>query len=167
MLSGNFHFYCRTYFCAMALNQDPITHILLADDDEDDRALFSDALQEIYSRVKLTTAKNGVDLMKLLESWKGSLPDVIFLDLNMPLKNGFECLDEIKSAQRLRELPVVILSTSSQKETVELLHKKQANVYIKKPGTYPELKTAIEKTLKVHLRELSQLNQKNDFIVIS
>ncbi|HEY0656023.1 MAG TPA: response regulator [Chryseosolibacter sp.] len=149
----------------MALNETPITHILLADDDEDDRALFSDALNEIYSRVKLTTAKNGVDLMKLLESWKGSLPDVIFLDLNMPLKNGFECLDEIKSKQQLRELPVVILSTSSQKETMDMLHRKQANVYIKKPGSYPELKTAIEQTLKVHLKALSERAQP-DFIVI-
>src|ERR1044071_455541 len=121
----------------MILNDTAAIHILLADDDEDDRALFTDALHELNSNVKLTTAKNGVDLMRLLESWKGSLPDVIFLDLNMPLKNGFECLDEIKAEDRLRELPVVILSTSSQKETMDMLLKKQASMYIKKPGTYP------------------------------
>lgn len=154
------------YFCRMTLNETPITHILLADDDDDDRALFSDALQEIYSRVKLTTAKNGADLMQLLDTWKGSLPDVIFLDLNMPLKNGFECLDEIKSEQRLKELPIVILSTSAQKETVEMLHKKQANVYIKKPGSFPELKNAIEQTLKVHLKAIAGVQPKNKFIVI-
>lgn len=154
------------YFCVMALVENPITHILLADDDEDDRALFSDALKEIYSRVKLTTAKNGVDLMKLLESWKGNLPDVLFLDLNMPLKNGFECLDEIKSEDRLKGMPVVILSTSSQKDTMEMLHRKQANVYIKKPGSYPELKTAIEDTLKIHLKALSEAPH-SEFIVIS
>jgi CheY-like chemotaxis protein len=154
------------YFCLMALNETPITHILLADDDEDDRALFNDALQEIYSRVKLTTAKNGVDLMRLLQTWKGTLPDVIFLDLNMPLKNGFECLDEIKAEQRLKELPIVILSTSAQKDTVDMLHKKQANVYIKKPGSFPELKNAIEQTLTVHLKSLAGLTPKGNFVVI-
>jgi CheY-like chemotaxis protein len=148
----------------MGLQDTPVTHILLADDDEDDRALFSDALQEVYGKVRLTTAKNGVDLMRLLESWKGSLPDVIFLDLNMPLKNGFECLEEIKSEQRLKELPVVILSTSSQKETMDILFKKRASMYIRKPGTYPELKSAIEQTLNVHLRNLA--NARENFIVI-
>jgi CheY-like chemotaxis protein len=142
-----------------------ITHILLADDDEDDRALFTDALHEIYTDIKITTAKNGVDLMQLLESWRGSLPDVIFLDLNMPLKNGFECLDEIKSEQKLQELPVIILSTSSQRETFDLLKLKKASMYIKKPGTYPELKTALEKTLSVHLRQLASSPEKK-FIVI-
>jgi CheY-like chemotaxis protein len=149
----------------MALEKTIVTHILLADDDEDDRTLFMDALRELYSNVKLTTAKNGVDLMRLLESWKGSLPDVLFLDLNMPLKNGFECLDEIKAEERLSQLPVVILSTSSQKDTMEILFKKKASMYIKKPGTYPELRTAIEQTLNTHFRELVTLT-KNDFIVI-
>ena len=143
-----------------------IKHVLLADDDEDDRALFTDALQESFSQVKLTTAKNGVDLMRLLESWRGSLPDVIFLDLNMPLKNGFECLDEIKAIEQLKELPVVILSTSSQKETMEMLHKKQASMYIKKPGSYPELRSAIEKTLNVHLRTLAASEHADSFIVL-
>lgn len=150
----------------MHLKESPIRHILLADDDEDDRELFTDALHELYSRVKLTTAKNGVDLMRLLETWKGTLPDVIFLDLNMPLKNGFECLDEIKAEQRLKELPIVILSTSSQKETMDILSKKQASMYIKKPGTYPELKTAIEKTLNIHLRDLAKRTTDHDFIII-
>ncbi len=150
----------------MALMGKSITHILLADDDEDDRELFSDALREVHSNVKLTTAKNGVDLMRLLESWKGTLPDVIFLDLNMPLKNGFECLDEIKAAEHLKELPVVILSTSSQQETMDILFRKHASMYIKKPGTYPQLRNAIEQTLKVHLRNLASVQEQDDFIVI-
>jgi CheY-like chemotaxis protein len=150
----------------MAPNDKRITHILLADDDEDDRELFSDALHELYSKIKLTTAKNGVDLMRLLDTWKGTLPDVIFLDLNMPLKNGFECLDEIKAEERLKELPVVILSTSSQKETMDILFRKQASMYIKKPGTYPELRSAIEQTLNVHLQKLAATYENSDFIII-
>jgi CheY-like chemotaxis protein len=150
----------------MALNEKQINHILLADDDEDDRALFTDALQELYDGIELTTAKNGVDLMRLLDTWRGNLPDVIFLDLNMPLKNGFECLDEIRAQQRLRELPVVILSTSSLKETVDILHKKRANMYIKKPGTYPELKNTIEKTLSYHLWQLAGVQKDREFIAL-
>jgi CheY-like chemotaxis protein len=152
----------------MALNEFPVKHILLADDDEDDRALFTDALHEIHSHVKLTTAKNGVDLMRLLNTWRGALPDVIFLDLNMPLKNGFECLEEIKAEDRLQELPVVILSTSSQKETMDMLFRKKASMYIKKPGSYPELRTVIEHALNVHWKDISCVNSTTDeFIVLS
>jgi CheY-like chemotaxis protein len=150
----------------MALKDFPVKHILLADDDEDDRALFTDALQELYGHIKLTTAKNGVDLMRLLETWRGTLPDVIFLDLNMPLKNGFECLDEIKAEDRLQELPVVVLSTSSQKETMDMIFKKKASMYIQKPGSYPELRSAIEQALNVHLKELSNQSSNQSFIVL-
>jgi CheY-like chemotaxis protein len=150
----------------MTLQTSPIKHILLADDDEDDRTLFTDALQEIYTGVKLTTAKNGVDLMRLLIAWRGSLPDVIFLDLNMPLKNGFECLDEIKAEDKLRALPVIIISTSTQRETFDLLKEKKASMYIKKPGTYPELKSVIEKTLSVHLKALGTTPVESKFLVI-
>jgi CheY-like chemotaxis protein len=104
--------------------------------------------------------------MRLLETWRGTLPDVIFLDLNMPLKNGFESLDEIEAEQRLQQLRVVILSTSSQREMVQLLQKKRASMYIQKPGTYPELKFALEKSLSIDLPQLAATDLSNKFIVI-
>ena len=72
-------------------------HIILADDDEDDRMFFSDAFEELKINTKVQTCNDGVELMKYLNNEDSILPHVLFLDLNMPMKNGIECLDEIKA----------------------------------------------------------------------
>ncbi|MEO5995368.1 MAG: response regulator [Chitinophagaceae bacterium] len=127
--------------------------IFLADDDVDDCTLFEDALREISSTTHLTTANDGIELMEILENRVPPKPDVIFLDLNMPRKNGFECLEEIKQTSRFSNIPVVIFSTSSQKETVNEVYKKGANYYICKPGSFAKLKSAIQQILTVDFNE--------------
>ena len=72
-------------------------HIILADDDEDDRLFFTDAFSELKINTKVNTYNDGVELMNYLNSDDAILPQVLFLDLNMPKKNGIECLHEIKS----------------------------------------------------------------------
>ena len=73
----------------------PNKTIFLADDDADDCMLFEDALREVSTSTELTTANDGVELINLMETTVPPPPDVIFLDLNMPRKNGFECLELI------------------------------------------------------------------------
>ncbi len=85
-------------FLEMQYDHLSIQSILLADDDEDDRMLFEDALNQVKSKVRLSTAEDGHMLLEMLKN--RPLPDVIFLDLNMPGKNGFECLQEIRQAQQ-------------------------------------------------------------------
>lgn len=87
-------------------------NILLADDDKDDRFLFQKALKALPVITNLTTVYNGVQLMKYLSENSEHLPDVLFLDINMPCKNGFECLLEKKEFGMLKDLPVVMFSTS-------------------------------------------------------
>ena len=70
--------------------------IVLADDDSDDRMFFKDAFEELKIKTKVKTFTNGVELMNYLNIEDTVLPNVLFLDLNMPKKNGFECLKEIK-----------------------------------------------------------------------
>ncbi|MHA4811904.1 response regulator [Flavitalea flava] len=124
--------------------------ILLADDDEDDCLLFEDALREICPENRnLRTAGDGRQLMQLLQDKDPVSPNVIFLDLNMPVKNGFECLDEIKQNEKLKDIPVVIFSTSQQSETISTVYKKGANLYIRKPGTFHQLKRVIERVLSI------------------
>src|SRR4028118_19225 len=106
----------------------PTFHILLADDDVDDIMIFKEVLNELNLPVRLTTIDNGEKLMQLLQEDE-ALPDVLFLDLNMPRKTGMECLKEIKSAEALRRLPVVIFSTSFKKETVDCLYESGAQFY--------------------------------------
>jgi CheY-like chemotaxis protein len=121
--------------------------VLLADDDADDCALFEEALLEIALPIQLTTVHDGEQLMNLLKRDTGSLPSVLFLDLNMPRKNGFECLSEIKKDKNLSNLNVIILSTSYQPEVANLLYKNGAHHYIRKPSDFNDLKRLIHQAL--------------------
>jgi CheY-like chemotaxis protein len=116
-------------------------HILLADDDDDDRLLFTDVLNEFSRDVKLTVAHNGDHLMELLHS--GERPDVLFLDLNMPLKNGMECLDEIRHDENLKTLPVVVFSTSAHPGTINRMYEIGAHLYVRKPNDFNSLRKVI------------------------
>ena len=126
-----------------------VTNIFLADDDEDDRFIFKEALKEIQVPTSLFTANDGEQLMAALNTLTGNLPDVLFLDLNMPRKNGFQCLREIRQNKNLRSLRTIIFSTSYEKEVIELLFKAGADHYIKKPTEFNELKKVIERVLKI------------------
>src|SRR6478609_8148333 len=127
--------------------------IFLADDDGDDCMLFEDALREVSNNTQLTTANDGLQLMEILDRSVPPPPDVIFLDLNMPCKNGFECLDEIKQSPKLHDIPVVIFSTSAQADTINKVYQKGANYYICKPGSFPLLKKAIQHVLSINWKE--------------
>ena len=103
-------------------------HILLADDDRDDQLLFKESLEELSLSTQIETVQNGEQLMQLLNDEKEQLPDILFLDLNMPRKNGFICLSEIKRTERLKRVPVIIFTTSYEPEIVNLLYKKGHNI---------------------------------------
>ena len=122
-------------------------NLWLADDDEDDCLFFKEALEELPGDSSLVTVNNGEELMLALATRPS--PDVLFLDLNMPRKNGFECLCEIKLNENLRSLPVIIYSTSFDPEVVKLLYEKGAHHYIRKPGEFSALKKVILEALSV------------------
>lgn len=139
-------------------------HILLADDDKDDRFLFREALSELPVTTTLETVHDGEQLMTWLNEHQDNLPDVLFLDLNMPRKNGFECLTEIKTNDKLSALPVVMFSTSYprdehyESDMIHMLFNIGAQDYIRKPGNFTELKKAIYKILQKIEEEVSDKN---------
>jgi CheY-like chemotaxis protein len=137
--------------------------ILLAEDDADDRMLFAEALQEVNTLSRLTMAKDGVQLMKILEETVPPPPHVIFLDLNMPRKNGIECLAEIRNDRKLKNIPVVVFSTSSQPEIIDEVYHRGANYYISKPSTFPMLKQAIAYVLAIHWHTALSQPSKEEF----
>ena len=140
------------------LSKAPFHHILLADDDKDDCLLFTDALNDLPLATQLTTVRHGEELMLLLHA-KKELPDLLFLDLNMPRKNGFECLIEIKQSEKLRTIPVIIFSTSFEPDIVNLLYKNGARHYICKPNAFEQLVAVIHRAITITLQEnrLSQI----------
>lgn len=130
------------------MNSKPL-NILLADDDLDDCIFFKEAIEELQLPAQLSTLHDGEQLMKHLNAAvkTQNLPDVLFLDLNMPRKNGFECLSEIKVNQKLKQLPVIIFSTSFEQDVVNLLYKNGAEYFIRKPSEFSQLKKIIHQTI--------------------
>ena len=124
-------------------------HVIIADDDEDDRLFVTEALQEIEVPTEVVEVSNGQELMEILHDPKIPLPDVVFLDLNMPLKNGLECLKEIREDQdeKIKNLNVVILSTSSNNTNIDQCYELGASYYSVKPPNYNNLKKLISKVL--------------------
>jgi len=112
---------------------------LLADDDEDDRQFFLEALQSIDPGIQCITAKNGKEALTLLQNDFFAVPDFVFLDLNMPLMNGMKCLEEIKKIPALADLPVVLYSTTSEKQFEEQSKKAGAYAFFVKPTRAAEL----------------------------
>ncbi len=122
--------------------------IVLVDDDEDDRLFFSDALQEMTIATELTEFQNGKELLDYLSQEDIEHPQLIFLDLNMPVMDGFECLREIRKNPELKDLVVAIYSTSSSEKDIEETFVNGANIYINKPNRFEELKKTIAQVVK-------------------
>jgi CheY-like chemotaxis protein len=125
-----------------------VTRIFLADDDEEDRLLFQEALSEVFSDVELIQSYDGENLMETLSQRVPPAPDAIFLDLNMPRKNGFECLAAIKENEKYRDIPVIIFSTTAQPDSVNITYAFGASCYFSKPNSFQLLKTGLTVLLK-------------------
>ena len=142
-------------------------NILLADDDIDDCIFFKEALVELLLSTHLTTVNDGEQLMQLLTNETNVLPHVLFLDLNMPRKNGFECLTEIKLSKKLKQLPVIVFSTSFEQEVVNQLYKNGAQYFIRKPSEFSQFKKIIQLSLALITKEnISQPTRENFVITV-
>jgi CheY-like chemotaxis protein len=147
----------------MAANE---LRVLLADDDMDDCLIFKEALEELPIYAHLTIVHNGDQLMKLLLKDINHLPDVLYLDLNMPRKNGFECLTEIRLNDKLKALPLILYSTSAEQSIIERLYQNGAQHFIRKPFDFLEIKRVIHQSLTLIMRETSLQRTKNEFILM-
>lgn len=150
------------------MNSTTSLQILLADDDLDDCLFFKQALEELALDVTITNVYDGEQLMQLLTQDGGvnnfaPLPYILFLDLNMPRKNGFECLNEIKKNSLLKNLPVIVFSTSYDEEIANQLYKNGAQFYICKPSEFNELKKVIHKAMLLVRQNLT--STKENFIL--
>jgi CheY-like chemotaxis protein len=122
-------------------------NIYLADDDQADCLLFKEALAELPIKAQLTVVHDGQQLIDLLTQVDNILPDVLFLDLNMPRKNGFATLGQIKRDEKLLDLPVIVFSTANDQDKIKDVYRDAAHYYIRKPAKFSELKEVIYKVL--------------------
>ena len=122
-----------------------IDRVLLVDDDADDRMFFQDAISEINPAVVCELTSNGIEALTRLSS--EPLPKMIFLDLNMPIMNGLDCLSEIKNRDTIKNIPVIIFTTTSDQHAMKRSYEMGAAAYFRKPNDFPSLMEKLKSLL--------------------
>lgn len=133
------------------INTKTIINIILAEDDIDDQNIFQIALQEIDSSIQTQFVSNGKELLKLLESAK--TPDLIFLDLEMPYKNGLECLLAIKDDPLLEKIPVVVFSSTTKPSNIQTAYEMGAHLFFIKPPIYSDYLSSLKAIFNLNWNE--------------
>jgi CheY-like chemotaxis protein len=141
--------------------------IFLADDDADDRSFFADALKAVDKDAELTTSIDGMELMNSLGeiTTDPPPPHLIFLDLNMPRKNGYECLMEIRRTHKLKDIPVVVLTTSESRNAIDTAYDLGANCYVCKPNSHERMMRTLETVLELDLWGTDRQLSKQEFVI--
>jgi CheY-like chemotaxis protein len=141
--------------------------ILLADDDKEDRSFFNEAIKQTGLDIDLVTVSNGQELLSYLQKRDVILPDLIFLDLNMPLMGGIESLKMIRRCSYLKDLSVAIYSTSRSEKDMEDALINGANIYINKPSDFNVLKAHLYRVITTnHQYDGLRLSRENFLMVL-
>lgn len=122
--------------------------VLIIDDDAEDRELFLEAVNKINPAIRSRSAKDGLEAMRLLTNGIPVLPDFIFLDINMPLMNGRECLIELQRNPKLKKIPVIMYSTTSDTKEIQSYYKLGAHDFLIKPSSFDKLVEALNSIIK-------------------
>jgi len=119
---------------------------MLVDDDADDQLFFLDAISAIDKSLRCDVVNNGLEAMIWLNT--NALPEIIFLDLNMPMMNGYECLERIKTSDTLKKIPVIIFSTTSNPREAERTKLLGAESFLTKTSDFKQLKLQLGQILQ-------------------
>lgn len=121
--------------------------VVLIDDDRDDAELFKEALSEINSSIGFEHFEDSKQGLQTLLEKQNNLPDLIFLDINMPITSGWQCLSEFKKTEHLKDIPVIMFTTSSQPREKEMAKEMGAKDFITKPSEYRTLKELLSSVI--------------------
>jgi len=128
-------------------NECKIKHIFFAEDDEDDQFIFCQLINEINPGIKVDLISNGLELMNLLSHFS---PDLLFLDLNMPIKNGLECLVAIRGNPALAHLPVIVFSATTRHANIQAAYEVGAHLFVIKSNTFDDAAASLRSILKLN-----------------
>jgi DNA-binding response OmpR family regulator len=147
----------------MKLSTPPI-RLLLVEDDIDDYMFFRDALSETGLNVDLKIATRCTNILEVIGKDKERLPQIIFLDLHMPMVSGNECLKTIRDNSYLDHVPVIIYSTSASSFDIEDTFAGGANLYFTKPSSFQLLVTALRNILQMNWKDLEKEKSRTNFV---
>lgn len=124
-----------------------IANIVLAEDDVDDQNIFQLALQEVDPLIQIQFVSNGKELLSLLQNNK---PDILFLDLDMPYKNGLECLIAMQDNPELENIPVIVFSSTTKPSNIQTAYEMGAHLFFIKPPIYSDYLSSIKAIFKLN-----------------
>jgi len=136
--------------------------IVLAETDDNDYMIFSVAVKEQEIAVSLRRAENGIILMQLLGE---DVPDILFLDLLLPLKSGKQCIKEIRADERYDELPIIAYTALQDLESIEFCYREGANLYVLKPKNADTLVSVLRRILSIDWKKTLYFPQRSQFVI--
>lgn len=138
------------------LPENRFARIVLAEDDVDDQNIFQLALSEVNPGIGLAFASNGNQLLENIRSQK---PDLIFLDLEMPYKNGLECLIEIRDNPALSNIPVIVFSSTTKQSNIQTAYEMGAHLFFIKPPVYSDYLSSIRAILNLDWKQPDSIRE--------
>jgi len=146
----------------MTESEEHVQNVLLAEDDDDDYELFLEVIKDLSLKVLLTRAENGDVLMRILHE---KVPDMLFLDIMMPCKNGKDCLLEIRTHKKFDNLPIIVYTSLRDFETIEFCYRRGTNLFVQKPYSYSELVEVIEQIFSINWKEMRYYPRFSNFVL--
>ncbi|MGB7396098.1 MAG: response regulator [Pricia sp.] len=147
------------------MNQNTPLLIALVDDDIDDREIFEEALEEVSPETRIRLFDNGAHLLDYLGNNDNDRPHIIFLDINMPVKNGFETLSELQESEEFKGLCVIMYSTSDSRTDIEKSYLLGANGFVQKASSHSALKNMLSKILTTDWKDPCNALERHNFVL--
>ena len=135
----------------------------MADDDKDDFYILKEAAEKAGEILQVSYAANWLELWRFILK---TIPDVLFLDMNMPVKDGMECLQLIRKEKKYDNIPILIYSTSVSRTDIDKAYKNGANYFIVKPDALDDVTSIIKKLLSMGKEALLAVPPREEFVIL-
>jgi CheY-like chemotaxis protein len=135
----------------------------MADDDKDDFYILKEAAEKVGETLKVSYAGNWLELWRFILK---TLPDVLFLDINMPVKDGIECLQLLRNERKYDKVPIIIYSTSVSKIDIDKAYEHGANYFVVKPSRIDDITDMIKRFISMGKEALLSIPPREEFVIV-
>jgi response regulator RpfG family c-di-GMP phosphodiesterase len=137
-------------------------NVLMAEDDIDDFEILADAISKVPVKIVLSRAENGDVLMKLIHE---KIPDLLFLDIILPQRDGRDCIREIRSDKKFDSLPIIVYTSLKDLDTIEFCYRWGTNLFVHKPQSYSDIAHIVRKIFAINWKKLQYYPSRNEFVL--